>query len=97
MLQFICEVEGSQKRGNTMKINCSNCGSKITLNIVAESAEFTTTAYGKGSKRVPAETISNPLWVDSNGLVAWDAPCCHEYSDSIEPWKYPAIEQLIEG
>jgi len=84
-----------------MKRNCSNCGTQITLNLSAEAAEFTTTAYGKGSKRVPAQTISNPLWVDSNGLVCWDAPCCksdgEEYSDSIEPWEYPAINEMIEG
>lgn len=79
-----------------MKANCSNCGTQITLNLVADAAEYTTTATGKGSKRVHAETISNPLWVDSQGLIVWDAPCCKEdgeaYSDSIEPWDYPLLE-----
>jgi hypothetical protein len=84
-----------------MKINCSNCGTQITLNLAAEAAEFTTTAYGKGSKRVAAETISNPLELDSSGLVVWEAPCCTDeggvYEDTIEPWEYPAIAQLVEG
>ena len=80
-----------------MKRNCSNCGTQIKLNLSAEAAEYSTEAYGKGSKRVKAQLISNPLWIDYNGLVCWDAPCCKEYSDSIEPWEYPAIEQLIEN
>ena len=85
-----------------MKINCSNCNTQITLNLVAETAEHTTAGYGKGSKRVPAKTRSNSLWIDSNGLVVWDAPCCNlngveVYEDSLEPWMYPAINKIIEG
>jgi len=85
-----------------MKTNCSNCGTQITLNLSAEVAEYTTAAYGKASKRVPARTVSNSLWVDSSGLVVWDAPCCNlngdeVYSDSLEPWEYPALEAWIEG
>ena len=83
-----------------MKRNCSNCGTQIKLNLSAEAAEYTTTAYGRGSKRVEAQLISNLLWVDSNGLVVWESPCCkvdgESYEDSLEPWEYPAIEQLIE-
>jgi hypothetical protein len=83
-----------------MKRNCSNCGTQIKLNLAAEAAEYTTAAYGKASKRVQAQLISNPLWVDYNGLVCWDAPCCkvdgESYGDSLEPWEYPAIEQLLE-
>jgi hypothetical protein len=84
-----------------MKINCSNCGTQITLNLAAEAAEVTFAAYGKASKRVPAETISNPLGLDSSGLVVWEAPCCTDeggvYEDTIEPWEYPAINEMIEG
>lgn len=84
-----------------MKTNCSNCGTQITLNLAAEVAEFTTAAHGRASKRVPARTVSNSLWIDSNGLVCWDAPCCNlngdeVYSDSLEPWEYPALEAWIQ-
>ncbi len=84
-----------------MKIQCSNCNTHITLNTAAHTVAHTTTAYGRASKRVAAQTTTNTLWLDSSGLVSWEAPCCTDdgeaYSDSIEPWEYPAIEQMIEG
>ena len=66
-----------------MKVNCSNCMTVLDLNISAGTITHETTAQGRASKRVYAQTIINDVIVDGV-LAMWDAPCCEDYADSFE-------------
>ena len=66
-----------------MKIQCSNCMTPITIDFVEASVSFTSKASGRGSKRVEAQTVTNPLFGESP-FYTWDSPCCEGYADSFE-------------
>lgn len=52
----------------------------------------------RGSKRVAAYKVSEPLMWNSLGIIEWECPVdgC-EQVDSLEPWEYPAFKDLEDG
>lgn len=68
-----------------MKIECSNCGSTITLSKTASTVTVTRPGSGRGSKRIEPSKVVNDVFTD-NGFLTWEAPCCDDYWDSHDPW-----------
>ena len=71
-----------------MRIDCSNCGTTLTLNITQGTVIYNKPGSGRGSKRIHAAVIVNTVWTDDDYLFMWDSPCCtfdgEPYADSYE-------------
>lgn len=68
-----------------MKIPCSNCGTTITLSKGDATVKATLPGSGRGSKRVAPRTVVKDLFSEG-GILTWEAPCCEDYWDSLDPW-----------
>jgi hypothetical protein len=67
-----------------MQVECSNCLNTITVSPAKGEATYTVPASGRAGKRTAATTTTTPVWHEGH-LIVWEAPCCDDYVDSLEP------------
>lgn len=67
-----------------LKVQCSNCLTPLRVDLTAGIVSVDVPASGRGSLRTEAHTVTRDI-VNDNGLLAWEAPCCPDYWDSLDP------------